>query len=395
MARLPLVVVLFLAGCLPLGPTAPVATLPPQPEALASRPGGVGDADSIRYVVHVSVDGLRPDAVMRQPPTVLTAFARLRTESAFTQNARTDPDFRITLPNHSAQLTGRGVVGPDGHNWTVNVDPAPGVTLHSNKGAYVASVFDVAHDAGLRTAAYVSKSKFSLFDVSYDAEHGAPDETGEDDGTDKIDTFVYDPDTSTLTDRIVADLQADPAAYTFVHLRDPDATGHWRRWSVRSGSPYMRAVQAADDRIGRILDAVEADPRLRGHTALIVTADHGGSGRNHSSEKVEHYTVPFYVWGPGVPSADLYALNPDTRADPDAANVGFDAERQPVRNGDAADLALALLGLDPVPGSTIGAEHPLRVRADQAAPAPEAGAGPGTPAPAASVPAPGRPAGGR
>lgn len=366
--RLALLVLLAFAGCVPFGPTAPIATLPPQPAALAERPGGVGDADSIRYVVHISVDGLRPDAVMRQSTASLPAFTRLRIESAFTQNARSDADYRNTLPNHSAQLTGRGVVGPDGHNWTVNTDPAAGVTLHSNKGEYLASVFDVVHDAGLRTAAYVSKSKFSLFDVSYDADHGAPDETGEDDGRDKIDTFVYERDTDRLTDRVVSDLAANPAEYTFVHLRDPDGTGHWRTWSVRAGSSYMRAVRRADDRIGRILDAVEASPRLRGRTAVIVTADHGGTGRNHYAERETNYTVPFYVWGPGIPSADLYALNEGSRADPGAENVGYDAPRQPVRNGDAANLALDLLGFDPVPGSTIGAEHALRVRASQAAP---------------------------
>ena len=377
--RLPALVLLALSGCLSFGPTAPVATLPPQPAALAARPGGAGSADSIRYVVHISVDGLRPDAVQRQSAAALPAFARLRVESAFTQNARTDPDRRYTLPNHTDQLTGRGVEGPGGHHWTDNTDPAPGQTLHSNRGEYVASVFDVVHDAGLRTAAYASKSKFSLFDTSYDAEHGAPDETGDDDGTDKIDAYVYDPDTDRLTDRVVADLGATPATYTFVHLRDPDATGHYYSWSVRQGSRYMQAVQRADDRIGRILDAVEADPRLRGHTAVIVTADHGGTGRNHYAERVLHYTVPFYVWGPGVPSADLYALNADTRADPGTDNVGFGADRQPVRNGDAADLALDLLGLGPVPGSTIGADHPLRVRASEATPASDSSAAPASP----------------
>ena len=379
MLRLSLLVLLLVAGCVPFGPTAPVRALPPQPEALETRPGGPGDADSIRYVIHVSVDGLRPDAVTRQRAAALPAFTRLRREGAFTQNARTDPDYRNTLPNHTSQLTGRPVDGDGGHAWTVNVDPAPGVTLHSNRGEYVASVFDVVHDAGLRTGAYVSKSKFSLFDVSYDGAHGAPDETGDDDGRDKIDTFVYEPDTEALTDRFLADMRARPFGYAFVHLRDPDATGHWRSWSVRAGSRYLRAVRRADGEIGRILDAVEADPRLRGRTAVIVTADHGGSGRHHVAERLLHYTVPFYVWGPGIPWADLYALNEDTRADPGAANVGPDAERQPVRNGDAANLALELLGLGPVPGSTWGAEDPLRVRADRA-PAPDGT----TPPPAAS-----------
>lgn len=367
-STLSLAALLTVAGCAIYGATAPVAKLPPQPAALAARPGGVGDADSIRYVIHVSIDGLRPDAVQRQSAADLPAFARLRVESAFTQNARTDVDYRNTLPNHTAQLTGRGVVGSDGHNWTVNTDPAPGVTLGSNKGDYVVSVFDVVHDAGLRTAAYVSKSKFSLFDVSYDQDHGAPDETGDDDGRDKIDTFVYDPDSEALVARLAADLRADPPAYTFLHVRDPDASGHVYTWSVRANSPYMHAVQDADARLGVLMDLVESDPRLRGRTVLIVTADHGGTGRNHYAERQTNYTVPFYVWGPGIPSADLYALNSDTRADPGTENVGFDAAMQPIRNGDATNLALSLLGLDPVPGSTIGHDHPLRVRADAVPP---------------------------
>jgi hypothetical protein len=356
-----LLALLALSGCALFGSVAPVATIDPNPAAVAERPGGLGSLDSVRYVVHVSVDGLRPDAVRRQPAEALPAFARLRTEAAQTQNARTDPDYRTTLPNHTAQLTGRPVLGARGHGWTVNVDPAPGATLHATRGAYVASAFDVAHDAGLATAAYVSKSKFSIFDASYDARHGAPDTTGADDGRDKIDRFVYEPDTEALVDRVVADLVESPAAYTFVHLRDPDATGHWWGWSVRRGSRYLRAVRRADGRLGRILDAIEADDRLRGRTAVVVTADHGGSGRHHLGERREHYTVPFYVWGPGVAPADLYVLNEDTRADPGAGNPGLGAALPPVRNGDAANVALGLLGLSPVPGSAWGVDAPLRV----------------------------------
>ena len=362
MRRAPLLALLIaVSGCTLFRPVADILDLPERPDAVAHRAGGLGVRDSVRYVIHVSVDGLRPDAVER---IASTGFTRLRTEGAWTHNARTDADYRITLPNHTAQLTGRPVVGPNGHGWTVNTDPAPGVTLHSNRGAYVASAFDVAHDAGLATAAYVSKSKFSIFDTSYDPAHGAADTTGADDGRDKIDRFVFDPDTDALVARLIADLRDDPAAYTFVHLRDPDAAGHIWTWSMRRGSAYLRAVEHADQLVAQILEAVESDDRLAGHTAVIVTADHGGQGRDHAPEARVNYTVPFYVWSPGVPRADLYALNPDLRADPGTANVGFDAERQPVRNGDAANLSLALLGLPPVPGSTIGAAVPLRVRPD-------------------------------
>ena len=354
-----LVALAFVAGCTMFRPVADVIDLP----ETTDRPGSIGVRDSVRYVVHISVDGLRPDAVERVPSI---GFTRLRTEGAWTHNARTDADYSITLPNHSAQLTGRPVVGENGHGWTTNVDPAPGETLHSNRGAYVASAFDVAHDHGLSTAAYVSKSKFSLFNVSYDDEHGARDTTGADDGRDKIDTFVFDPDTDALVGRLIDQLTTDPAAYTFVHLRDPDSAGHLFTWSLRRGSRYLSAVERADALVARVLEAVEADPRLAGRTALVVTADHGGTGRFHDAKRPGNYTVPFYVWSPGVRRADLYALNEGLRADPGTAQIPFSAERQPIRNGDAANLSLALLGLPPVPGSTIGAAVPLRVRRDVA-----------------------------
>ena len=355
----PLAAVLLTAGCSVFAPTLGIADLDPRETAVADRPGGLGALGDVRYVIHVSVDGLRPDAVERLGAE-LPAFVRLRTESAYTHNARTDPDYRLTLPNHTSQLTGRGVVGDAGHAWTANYNPPRNATLHSNKGSYVASVFDVAHDAGLRTAAYVSKPKFSVYKRSYQAS-GAPDTTGADDGRAKIDVYRIERDTQSLVAAMRRHHAVHPADYTFVHLRNPDAAGHIYRWSVRRGSRYLRAVRASAARVGEILDLVESDDRMRGRTAVIVTADHGGAGNHHARERLLNYRVPFYVWGPGIGPADLYALNPDHHADPGDDNPDYDAPRQPVRNGDAANLALRLLGLDPVPGSTIGAEHTLRV----------------------------------
>jgi hypothetical protein len=80
---------------------------------------------------------------------------------------------------------------------------------------------------------------------------------------------------------------------------------------------------------------------------------------------LEHYRVPFLTWGAGVAAADLYDLNPDYRA-PRRRRPGYAAERQPVRNGDVANLALDLLGLRAVPGSTIGTAQELDLAEDPA-----------------------------
>lgn len=323
------------------------------PTESESRAPSTTESRPVQYVIHLSIDGLRPDAITRHTAAELPAFYRLRSEGAFTDNARTDADYRITLPNHTDQLTGRPVLGPKGHGWTDNGTPEPNATLHSNRGRYVASAFDVAHDRGLRTSAYVSKSKFVLFDRSYDGENGAPDTTGADDGRDKIDTFVYERDAEALVSRLVADATADPCRYTFVHLRDPDSAGHEWSWSLNLRSPYMQAVRRMDRLVGKILDLIESDPRLAGRTALIITADHGGSDYGHSADRPAHFVIPFYVWGPGIPAADLYALNAGLLKDPEGTRPEREEPAQPIRNGAAANLALSLLGLEPVPGSTI------------------------------------------
>lgn len=320
-------------------------------------------AGAVEYVVHVSVDGLRSDVITSLGAANLPHFYRMRAEGAFTDNARTDYDVTVTLPNHVTQLTGRAVYGPAGHNWTSNDDPPFGVTLHTNKGSYIAGVCDVAHDNGLRTGLYASKSKFSLFDVSWNATSGAPDVTGPDNGRDKVDVYVYNGNTATLTNRLVTDMKANPFRYAFLHLTDPDTIGHSSGWNPAPGTPYANVIKQMDARLGLIFSMIEGDTRLNGRTAIILTADHGGYGTGHSdSWRREVYTIPFYVWGPGItPGADLYDLNAGRRLDPGTGRPPYSAPLQPIRNGEAGNLTLDLLGLGPIPGSTINAAQDLIV----------------------------------
>ena len=309
-----------------------------------------------KYVIHISVDGLRADAITRQSEKDLPNFYRFRTEGTYTDNARTDYYRSNTLPNHTTQLTGRPVLGPNGHNWTKNSDPEPGQTLHTNKGSYVASVFDVAHDNGYSTALYTSKSKFVVFDQSYNEVNGAADVTGADNGRDKIDRFVVEGDTEKLVERFVRDMTKSPYQSSLLHLRDPDHAGHLCDWAFGSHNAYMRAVRHVDELLGRVFELIETSPTLAGNTVVVLTADHGGGGSWHGhgdADHVENYTIPFYVWGRGVEHAEMYSLNHMSRRHPQTTRPGYDASVQPIRNGDAANLALSHLGLPAIAGSTI------------------------------------------
>jgi len=327
---------------------------------------------TVTFVIHVSVDGLRADAVPALGAALAPNFHRLRTEGVFTDNARSDATSTCTLPNHTAQMTGRSQAGPDGHHWTTNADTVDPVTLHSNRGFYIAGVFDQAHDRGLRTGLFANKSKFSLFERSWNETYGAPDVTGEDDGRGKIDRYLYDEDATSLATTFVADMSTEPYHYALLHLNQPDAAGHAQGWDLSLSPPsaYLGAVMDVDEKLGALLALVESDTVLAGRTAIIVTADHGGrlGATDHGGLTgcwdAESAVIPFMVWGPGTGSGeDLYALNPATRVDPGGETPSEIAPDQPIRNGDAANLALDLLGLKPVIGSTIDEDQDLFVGA--------------------------------
>jgi predicted AlkP superfamily pyrophosphatase or phosphodiesterase len=330
------------------------------------------------YVIAISCDGL--GSKWLQPMVEageLPNFKRLIAEGAWTYNARNDFTLTVTLPNHTTMLTSRGVAGPDGHNWVSNDDPPKNATVHSKKGSYVASVFDVAHDNGLRTGLFCAKTKFSLFEKSYDSEHGAKDLTGPDNGACKLDTFYQTPASANIAKEFIEKMKAKPFNFTLVHFNDGDERGHAQKkggW----GSPYYNeGVKNLDKCIGEVLDMVQNTPALKGRTVVILTADHGGREFGHDvANDPYNYTIPFGVWGAGVKvGADLYALNPKTRTDPGEGRPDYKAAGQPIRNGEVGNLSLQLLGLPPIPGSTInykqnlntGAVEPAAVKPARAA----------------------------
>lgn len=177
-----------------------------------------------------------------------------------------------------------------------------------------------------------------------------------------LETYVYRSNTEKLTNQFVDSLNTGTYAYLFLHIRNPDTMGHRFGWRLWSWHPYAWAVRKSDRLINQILTAIDDSPALRGKTAVIVTADHGGHKRTHGPNHQLDYTIPFYVWGPGIPTADLYELAPATRQDPGMAQIADSASLQPIRNGDAANLALSMIGLSPVPGSTLGVNQPLLQR---------------------------------
>jgi hypothetical protein len=325
---------------------------------------------AVTRVVQISLDGLGATylkAYVANSPAQFPNFVRLMQESAFTMNARCDYDISETVPNHASMFTGRPVRQPAGevntiHHGYDNNFPTSLETLHNAGNAnvpYKSSMFDVAHDYGRTTAFYAGKTRLAICERSYNETNGAPDvvPTAGDNGKDKIDfASVLDisgPAISNEVNLIVADLIGPaPKHYSFIHIAEPDLTGHAQNW----GTPnWSNAVRMVDAQLGRIIDAIDANPVLLDQTALIVTADHGGGGvlRSGHTEAyhITNYTVPFFLRAPGIPGgSDLYALFTN-RGDPGTNRTDYSTRPQPIRNSDGSNLALSLLGLPPIPGS--------------------------------------------
>ena len=249
-------------------------------------------------------------------------------------------DATQTLPNHTSMMTGLPVLGADGHQVTFNEDN--GSTVHATAGRYVAGLFGVAHDAGLATALYAGKPKFDFLDRSWDASNGAPRHHRR---------RQWDRQDRHLSARLVGRprllrswRQWDPPRLIFPSSTTPNPIPQVMT-AAGTSTGYNDAVRIVDGYVGQILSAIETDSDLDEVTYVILTSDHGGTGTSHGDPTVlENATIPFFVWGPGVPAgAGLDDLNTATGVDPGATIPDHGAAGQRIRNADAANLALSLI----------------------------------------------------
>jgi hypothetical protein len=321
----------------------------------------------VTSVIHLSVDGLASAhlaTAVRSEPDRYPNFLKLMSDGAYTLNARCDYSSSLTVPNHLSMLTGRPVIQPAGqantvpHGYTLDSTPSGTTTVHNSGNTnvpYKASVLDVIHDHGLRTAVYLGKTTLAVCVQSYDAANGAPDLIPPDNGEAKIDfPFVADCAAASIVDRFLPTLtSSQPNNFAFLHFEDLDSVGHFYGWG---SAAWFDRLASVDSLLGRLLSAVETNVNaaVAVETVVIVTADHGGQASNHLDPSLPGvYTIPLFVWGPGFSGGENLYARFVNRADPGTNRLDYDALSQPLRNGDTGNLALSLLGMPAIPGSTL------------------------------------------
>ncbi|ATP57113.1 alkaline phosphatase [Pedobacter ginsengisoli] len=91
-------------------------------------------------------------------------------------------------------------------------------------------------------------------------------------------------------------IKRDKPYFTFVHLDEPDGTGH----GIGHRTPaYYEQLQKVDIRIGKIVQAVK-DAGIENETIIILSADHGGTGKGHGGKSLDEVLIPWVINGVGV-----------------------------------------------------------------------------------------------
>ena len=252
------------------------------------------DAPLAHHVVVFSIDGCRPDALLRaDAPNVRDLMKR----GSFSFWARTT-DIAITLPSHTSMMTG---VPPEVHGILVN-EEKPGQPIPYPA---VPTLFEVAKAKGYTTALFSTKRKFDTLarpgsvDWSFIArESTSPDDLG-------------------IATKAAAAIREHKPGVTMVHMGNCDIVGHSMGWGSEA---QLAAISQADKGVGMVVQAIH-DAGMDDDTLIIMTSDHGGAGRQHGANDMRSRYIPWIAVGPGVRqnydltlSRDLYPRTEDTFA---------------------------------------------------------------------------------
>ncbi|MCP4139515.1 MAG: sulfatase-like hydrolase/transferase [Chloroflexi bacterium] len=273
-----LAALLLLSGCQPQSaipsptatfpPTTPPQTATPFPIATATQTSIPPTATAteiprpiIERVLIITVDGLRPEPISFDlMPNLLSLM-----ESGFYSLTAQTIYPSATLPAHASMFTS---MCPDKHGVDWN-DYLP------KRGfAKSPTLFEIAHEAGLRTVMVVGKEKIQQI---------TPPES--------VDIFEFVNDRDSVVASVAAPIIAEGFDLMLIHLPLVDLLGHEYGWLSPN---YFVGTHRADEAIGMILSALD-EAGIRQGTLIIVTADHGGHETSHGGRSVEEMTVPWIL----------------------------------------------------------------------------------------------------
>ena len=225
---------------------------------------GKGDAIMSNKVLLLLADGMRPDFVLNCGNAFAQMFLK---ESVYTMDGRAVMP-SVTLPCHMSLFHG---VTPERHGILTNT--------YVPQVRPVRGLCEVLREAGKRNGFYYDweelKDLYRPGNVS-DAVFMQGD------------AYSYENSMVRMTKIVVERLKENFLDFMFVYFGLPDHAGH--KYGFTS-EEYREAVKSVWDNIKSIKES------LPGDCGMIVTADHGGSGRGHGTDSADDMTIPIIFNG--------------------------------------------------------------------------------------------------
>lgn len=319
------------------------------------------------HVFHISIDGLRASSIS---DLELIALHKIRRSGLYTDNARTDKNITITLPNHTGMFTSlpyrtyntitKQIIG---HGVYFNKDYTD-MTIHELQNRYIYSIFNELYNNKKTSAMYVNKEKFNFIYKSYSQintikymKNGDP----------CINKYYFNSkikennEVIPIIQELVLDINNDKLCdYNFIHFGGTDRMGHAYGWTSPQYNQALINIDYDIDYLMNVLDSKKIQ------YIMIITTDHGGliNKSHHDITNPLNFTIPFYIYkngGHNLKHNDLYAFNINSRKNPPFnENPGYNGV-QPIRNSDVGNLVLSLFNIGPIKNSLINFNQDLVV----------------------------------
>ena len=235
-------------------------------------------ANKPKKVLLVSIDGLRPDAIMNNE-----FVKELMATSSYTFHAKTiNPS--ITLPAHTSMFYG---VEPETHG-VINNSAIKSFDLGNG-------ITETLANAGKSSAIFYDWQMLKTLTSNESVKHtfisGKATESGKEN---------YEESATALSDAAIKHIKETPTDFTFLYYGLTDEMGHTYKWM---SDKYTWAIEHVFENLQRVLAEVPDD------YVVIITSDHGGGGsfgaKDHGSEHPKDMLIPLFIKGKNIKSGIL------------------------------------------------------------------------------------------
>ena len=225
---------------------------------------------SAEYALVITIDGLRPDAILKADAPNLKALIK---KGSYSPTAKTVYPPK-TLPSHTSLVTG---LAPKKHLTIINE------WIEGMGYTEFETIFTIAKEEGFSTSMFVGKDKLNFIAVPG--------------SIDKLEVIEYNPTSiEEISESFISYMKDNMPKVTLIHFPEPDIPGHKEGWMSEE---YLNSIDRVDIELGKIVDSLK-QAEIYEKTLLVITADHGGKGDTHKDDHPYVTTIPWLAVGKKV-----------------------------------------------------------------------------------------------